>query len=70
MSQRDKPDVDMLWMALVTPICDLVAAQTTTLQKLLELLEQKGLLSDVEISQAIGSLPLSHWRQHPHSFRN
>jgi hypothetical protein len=44
-------------MAALIAFCDLLAAQGVTLQAALELLERKGLLSESEITQAIGSRP-------------
>jgi hypothetical protein len=50
-------DTDPIWIAFTISICEMFAAQTLTLQKVLELVESKGLLSETEIKQAMASIP-------------
>lgn len=57
MNQSAHVPLDPVLMAVVISMCDLLAAQLVTLQAALELLEKKGLLSESEIHQAIGSRP-------------
>ena len=57
MSQIPLLDTDPIWIAFTISICELFAAQTVTLQKVLELVESKGLLSETEIKQAMASIP-------------